>query len=196
MMKFRLIFVLMLMVFGQVLVCRDIRLEFRSAYFLPTNTQFKDCYKGSVLFGPELTVQLREQKNWYGFANISYFKQKGRLLSACDSSKLRLLMLAFGIKYFVPLKHADLYVGLGFQSDYLNKKNRNKLVTARRSLWGFGGIAKIGAYIHLPKSLFLDFFVDYSFVRTSKTNFYSSSTTCLKTNASGAIFGAGLGYIF
>ncbi len=179
------------------LVGRDVILELKGAYFLPTDSMFKDCYKGSVLWGPELTVQLKKNKHWYAFASLDYYRQKGRFLSLCDSTTLRLLPLAFGIKYFVPIRNrANIYLGLGFQPEYVNKKSRRGFVTSKRTLWGFGGIAKAGAYIDLFHNFLLDLFIDYSFVWTKKTNLYGNTVTPSRTNLSGAIFGAGLGYRF
>lgn len=179
------------------LFCRDVIIEFNGSYFLPTHSRFKDCYKGSALYGPELTIQLRENKNWYGFASIDYFKQKGRFLSVCDSTTLRLLPLAVGIKYFIPFsRRTNFYCGLGFQAAYINKKSRNAHVTSKKSLWAFGGIGKIGTYINLPHNFLLDLFFDYSFAWTSKDNFYGHKVRCARTNIGGAIFGAGIGYRF
>jgi len=179
------------------LAARDVILEFKGAYFLPTNSRFKDCYKGSALYGPELTVQLKENKNWYGFASLDYYKQKGRFLSRCDSTKLRLLPLAIGVKYFIPIRdRANFYFGLGFQPVYINQKSRRAFVTSKKTFWGYGGIGKIGAYIDLPRNFLLDLFIDYSFVWTSKNNFYGNTLIPSRTNLSGAIFGAGLGYRF
>lgn len=179
------------------LFCRDVILEFKGAYFLPTDCMFKRCFKGGALYGPELTIQLRDQSAWHGFASVDYYKKKGRFLSLCDSSTLRLVPLALGIKYFVPCRsRADFYVGLGFQAAYLNKKSRNGCVTSKKKLWGFGGIAKSGVYIDLAHDFLLDLFIDYSFIRTKKNDFYGNKVTCSKMHVDGPIFGAGLGYRF
>lgn len=180
---------------GQPLFCRDVILEFKGAYFLPTNPVFKDLYKGSALYGPELTVQLCENKNWYAFASIDYFKQKGRFLSRADSTNLKLLSLAVGIKYFVPIYHCiNFYLGLGFRLVYVRTKNRRAFVVSKNSEWGYGGIVKLGTDIHLPKNFLLNLFIDYSFVWAN--NFYGHTVSCSKSNMSGAIFGVGLGYNF
>ncbi len=179
------------------LFSRDVILEFKGAYFLPTHCMFKKCFKGGALYGPELTFQLRDESSWYGFASVDYYKQKGRFLSLCDSSTLRLVPLGLGIKYFVPCRtRADFYLGLGLQAAYLNKKSRNGCVTSKMKLWGFGGIAKSGVYIDLAHDLLLDLFIDYSFIRTKKNNFYGNKVTCSRTHVDGPIFGAGLGYRF
>ncbi len=182
---------------ASTIFCRDVIVEFKGAYFLPTNSTFKGCYKGSALYGPELTVQLCDNKNWYGFASIDYLKQKGRPLSRCDSTTLRLLPMAIGIKYFVPIHNrVNLYLGLGFEPVYINKKSRRACVTSKETLWAFGGIGKIGSYIDLPHSFVLDLFCDYSFAWARESSFYGNTVVPSRVNISGAIFGAGLGYCF
>lgn len=184
------------------LCARDVILEFKAAYFLPTDSVFKHIYhNGSALWGPELTVQLCENKNWYGFASIDYFQKHGRSLGLCDATKVSLLPLGVGLKYFVPVwcDRADFYLGLGFQPVYVRTKNCAELVSTKQSRWGFGGIAKAGTYWYLPCNFVIDLFVDYSFVKVGCKNSCTSSAgtvTSRKANVSGAIFGGGIGYRF
>ncbi len=198
MVKFRIISVLIVLFFSvQSLFCRDLILEFKGAYFLPTNGTFRDNYKGSGLYGPEFSFQLCNDKRWYGFASIDYFQKKGRHLSLADSKKLKILFLAVGLKYFVPISDfAHFYVGLGFQPVYLRIKSQRAFVVAKQSFWAFGGIGKVGTYIDLPHNFLLNLFFDYSFAKTSKTNFYSNKMLPAKAQINGAVFGAGLGYRF
>lgn len=194
--RLRVIFAFMLLFLNvQSLFCRDVILEFKGAYFLPTNSTFRDQFKGSALYGPELTVQLKNDKNWYAFASIDYYKQKGKFLSIADSTKLKLLPLAIGIKYFVPIRdRANFYLGLGFQPVHVRKKISRAFVVSKNSTWGLGGIGKLGMYINAPCNFVFDFFFDYSFVWAN--NFYGPTVSRSKSNVNGAIFGAALGYRF
>lgn len=184
------------------LMCRNVLLEFKAAYFLPTNSVFKHIYQnGSALCGPELTVQLCNNKNWYGFASFDYFQKKGRSLGLCDRTKVSLLPFGIGLKYFVPMVGdcADFYLGLGFQPVYVHTKDCLPSVVLKQSHWGFGGIAKIGTYVYLPHNFLLDFFIDYSFVKVGCKNTCQTSTGMViptKADVSGALFGGGLGYRF
>lgn len=182
------------------LCARDVILEFKAAYFLPTSSVFKQIYRhGGVLYGPELTVQLCDNKNWYGFASVDYFQKKGHSLGLSDATKVSLLPLGIGLKYFAPIvcDCADFYLGLGFQPVHVHTKNCSGSVVTKQSRWGFGGIAKAGAYWHLPHNFVLDFFIDYSFVKVGcKKSCQSSTTISRKADVSGAIFGIGLGYCF
>ena len=181
------------------LFCRDILLEFKAAYFLPTSTLFRKIYdNGGALYGPEVTFKLGNCGDLYGFASIDYFQKSGRSLGLCDATKVSLLPLGIGLKYFFPFSHGDFYLGLGFQPVRLKTINCSPYVAQKQSKWGFGGIAKVGVFVDLPHNFLLDFFIDYSFVKVSCCNTQVPAGTVipLKADISGTIFGAGLGYRF
>jgi outer membrane protein W len=178
---------------------RSIILEFKGAYFLSTDSAFKNIYgNGGALAGPELTVQLCEENNLCVFASVDYFKKKGHSIGLCNKTTVEMIPVGLGFKYVIPtFDHTDFYVGLGLEAMNLRTTNCSDFVVFNQSQWGFGGIAKVGAYYYLPCNLLLDFFIDYSFVRVGSDN-----CNCLpgllpiKANVSGAIFGIGLGYNF
>lgn len=175
---------------------RDILVEFKGAGFVPTDCTVRDIYgHGAALFGPEATVQLCHNKRWYGFANIDFLTKRGHSIGLCEPTRMQLVPLAFGIKYFTPFCYGDFYLGLGFQAANLITINCSNFVAQNTSKWGFGGIAKLGAYIDLPRCFFIDLFIDYSFVKI-KCDRCSDSVVLPKVNLSGVILGAGLGYRF
>jgi opacity protein-like surface antigen len=179
------------------LAARDILLEFKAAYFLPTDSDMRHIYNnGGALYGPEVTFKLGDSANWYGFASIDYFQKNGRSLGLCDTTQVSLLPLGIGLKYMASYcgwRH--FYVGLGFQPVYLKTENCSPFVIQKTSKWGFGGIAKIGAYFDLPKNFVIDLFFDYSFVKVDCSS-CSDLVIPVKADISGAIFGVGLGYRF
>lgn len=181
---------------------RDIILEFKAAYFLPTNSLFKKIFhNGGALFGPELTVQLLcGNKHWYGFASVDYFHKKGKSLGLSNPTSVTLVPLGFGLKYFYPVwcDRINLYAGLGFQPVYAHTKNDSPYVLPKQTQWGFGGIVKGGSYIDLSCNFLLDLFIGYSFVTTSRNKkcCISPLITTLNAHVSGAIFGGGLAYCF
>lgn len=192
---------LLVLLFCVPLMGRQTILEFKGAYFLPTHSPFKKIYKGCALYGPELTVQICEDNDWYAFASVDYFRKKGHSLGLCNPTTVKLIPVAFGLKYFVPAYDdcIDLYAGLGFQAVNVRTKNCSPFVIQKESQWGIGGIAKIGAYYYLPCNFVLDIFVDYSFVRVGSNDCdcpISPFVQSVKANVSGAIFGLGLGYTF
>ncbi len=176
---------------------RDVMLEFKAAYFQPINCTFKNIYGGGAIFGPELTFKIF--RGIHGFVSYDYFTKNGNSLGLNSPTKATMQVLATGLKFMGCVsEHARLYAGLGFEPIYLYTKNCSPYVQQVTKKWGFGGIAKFGAYIDLPHNVVLDLFADYSFVKVSPTccsnpNFYVQQT---KADLSGFIFGAGLGYRF
>lgn len=182
------------------LLGRNTILEFKGAYFLPTNNSFKKIYKGNALYGPELTVQLCDENNWYAFASIDYLKTHGHSLGLHEPTTLRLLPLAFGLKYFIPTHEClDFYAGLGFETMNVRTKDNSINGIIKQSKWGFGFIAKAGAYYYLPCNFLIDLFIDYSYASVGKNAYHNQNGIVFKSTkatVSGAIFGAALGYKF
>ncbi len=209
---------LVLVFMSTSLIAHDILLEFKGAYFLSTGSHFKKIYNhGGALCGPEVTFSLSDEEDWcedwYGFASIDFLTKKGHSIGLCTPTKVYMVPLAFGAKYLVPFRCGDFYVGLGLQAVYLKTKNFSPFVIPCTSEWGVGGIAKIGSYFDLPHDLFIDLFIDYSFVKVGQKNNYSNIIDFvpnpapingasplvvepIRANLSGAVFGIGFGYRF
>lgn len=184
------------------LIARDVLLEFKGAYFKPTGDRFKHIYKGSALYGPELTVQLSEcNEHWYGFLSVDYFRKKGHSIGFNTQTIVTLLPIGIGVKYFIPscwCDNADFYLGLGFQPVRVHTHDLSPFVIPKITKWALGGIAKGGVYIDVACDFFLDLFIAYSFARVSSHDAIAPNGPVipLKASVSGAIFGAGLGYLF
>lgn len=199
MMKLKLVCSALLVV-AVPLTARNTILEFKGACQVPTNSTFRDIYgHAGALYGPELTVQLKEDKPWHAFASFDYFRKNGHSIGLCEPTTVKLLQFALGLKYFKSVRDgkADLYAGLAFEPVNMRTINCIQSVELRTSQWGFGGLAKIGAYYYLPRNFVFDFFIDYSFARVGSNDCNScTGLQSVKANVSGAIFGIGLGYNF
>lgn len=176
--------------------CNDVLVEFKAAYFLPSDAGLKNIYgNGGALYGPEVTFQLDECKKWYGFASIDFFSKKGHSVGLCTPTTMYMMPLAVGVKYFAEHCYGNFYAGLGFQPTRLKIVNCSDNATQTTTKWGFGGIVKFGSYFDLPCNYFIDLFIDYSFAKVGR-DCCSTQATALKVNLNGAIFGVGLGYKF
>ncbi len=184
---------------------RDVIIEFKGAGFFPTSSRFKNIYgTASALFGPEVTFRLCDDINLYGFASIDFLHKKGCSVGLGDVTKVTLVPFAFGLKYLQPVwEHtdysADFYVGLGFEPVYIKTTNESEYALPQQSQWGFGGIAKVGTFFTVPHNVVIDLFLDYSFAYASAQDpvqLVTGTTTPVKSNVSGVIFGAALGYRF
>lgn len=192
---------LALLLLAVPLMGRDTLLEFKGAYFLPTNSCFKTMYSNNrALYGPELTVQLCPERDWYAFASVDYLKAHGKSSGLCSPTTVRLVPIALGLKYFIPhrFENVDFYAGLGLEIMNVRTKDCAVDVIQQLSKWGYGGVAKVGAYCYLPHNFLIDIFIDYSFLRAGSDKWcgLTDGVELLKANVSGTIFGAALGYKF
>lgn len=193
-------FLLVALLFTVPLMARNVFLEFQGGYFLPTNDTFRQIYsKGRALYGPELTVQLCNEKNWYAFASFDYLKMHGHSVGLCASTTVKMLPFSLGVKYFSSI-YCDcfaFYAGLGLEG--MNVRTKDCLTTgvSEKTKWGVGGIAKVGGHYYLPHNFLIDIFINYSFLDVGSNKCSSSSALqSRKAHVSGTIFGAGLGYRF
>lgn len=181
-----------------VLMAHTVLVEFKSAYFKPSDSVVRSIYgNGAALYGPEITFQVQRNSPWYGFVSADFLSKNGNSIGLCNSTTMYLVPLAFGVKYFEPFCYGNYYGGLGFQPLHLKTVNCSTHVDPITTKWGFGFIAKLGAYFDLSNNFFLDLFIDYSFARVGCDSCATAGTvTHEKVNLDGVIFGAGLAYRF
>jgi len=220
----KILFFSMTCVVVMPILSRDILMEFKAGYFKPTSTPFKNIYSGGAIFGPEVTFQLVDHYELYGFASVDYFHKDGFSVGLSTPTSITLVPLAVGVKYFFPIwgcndendcleiaakscendcdgegmVDVDLYVGLGFQPVHVHLNNDSSFVVPSQSNWAYGGIAKAGVYLTFLCGAFIDLFIDYSFARVSFSGTPPPAMPILpvKANINGVIFGGGIGYRF
>lgn len=174
-----------------LVMAHDILLEAKGSVFVPTDALFRDLYGNCGVFAVEMTSNMFDQ--WYVFTSVDFLIKNGQTVTIETPSKIDIVNIGFGAKYFMPFQHGDFYVGLGIEPTYVKIANQLSAVDTQTN-WSCGGVAKIGVIVDLPRSLFLDFFFDYSFV---KSTFYTSNPTQTNiTHLDGCLFGLGFGYRF
>ncbi len=175
---------------------KDVILEFRAGYFRPTDCVFRNIVDNkAALFGPEVTFHM--YRCIYGFTSIDFLTKNGRSLGLQNSTDIFMLPLGIGLKWMEEISNCVTgYVGLGFQPTFLRTKDCSPFVCQKRHKWGFGGIAKAGVYVDWQENWFLDFFVDYSFVKVKPFCCDIPNVQPRKADLSGVIIGGGLGYRF
>lgn len=169
---------------------RDILVEFKGSIFVPSNDLFHDVYGNCGDFGVEITGNLLDRL--YAFFSTDFIVKHGLTSELGSASQLNLVNMGVGLKYFVPFKHGDFYVGLGIEPTYLGMRNETLLGLFEQQSWVCGGIAKVGFIVDVGHSFFLDFFVDYSFAKADFNNNAEQNTVYLN----GALYGLGFGYRF
>ena len=169
----------------------DILLEIKGAVFKPTNDNFRTIYNNCPEFGVELTGNMFDRL--YAFASADILQKTGETVALTSSTQVTILNLALGAKYFFPFAHGDFYLGLGVEPTFLCTKDETP-TPIKQTQWSCGGIAKSGVIVNLPRSLFMDFFFDYTFVAS---NSYASNPAKLNiAHLDGCLFGVGFGYRF
>lgn len=178
-------------------VDRSVLVEIKGAYNLPADKTFRKIYRNGGSVVGEASVQLVENKPWFGWASVGVLKmEQGKSVGACSSTNATIVPIAGGLKYFLAFNPGDLYVGLGVLGAHLKTKDHSPFVIEDRSKWGVGGIAKIGFLFDLPQSWFVDLFSDYSFVKVNFSNKFECGVQSHKANISNWSVGLGVGYRF
>jgi len=189
------IFVVMISLISSPMHGQDFILEFKGEYFLPSNITFKQIYSnGGGAYGAQATMQLNDK--FYGFVSADFFNKNGQSIGFCSPTKINMVNIGIGLEYFVPFSYGDLYAGLGILPTKLNIIDCSPFVVQNQTKWGYGGIAKLGAYLDLSKSFVLDLFFDYSFVNIKFNCCPTPITQANIVQLNGCWFGAGIGYRF
>ena len=169
----------------------DILLEVKGSVFKPTNDTFRNIYNNCPEFGIELTGNMFDRL--YAFASADVLRKTGETVTLDSSTQVTVANLALGVKYFVPFAHGDFYFGLGVEPTFLCTNDETP-TPVKQTQWSCGGVAKSGVIVNLPRSLFMDFFFDYTFVAS---NSYTSNPAQLNiAHLDGCLFGVGFGYRF
>jgi len=181
----------------------EVLTEVKAAYFLPTDNRFRDIYSGGGLYSIETSVQICCSQ-FYPWASLGYFHETGRSLASCSigssqsaSTHITIVPLGLGLKYLFPIDCICFspYVGAGVQFAYAHIHNNYPFVSQNQSDWGVGGIAKAGFISDLTHCFFLDFSLDYSYMKVDFHNHHANIMN-RRADLSGFSVGMGIGYRF
>ena len=190
-----ILFSLLLLAASSVEGWQTLRGEVKAGYFYPTGDTFRKIYSGGGIYGGELSMPICDPLDVW--ISGSYFTRKGSSINLHHHTRIDLIPLAIGLKYYVPWNCIDFYVGAGFQYTHLKTYDDSPFVIHEVEKWWFpGGIAKVGAIIDLECNWFLDFFIDYSFLKMDFHKTHHGRVERHKADLSGWTFGVGLGYNF
>ncbi|MCB1110282.1 MAG: hypothetical protein KDK64_04820 [Chlamydiia bacterium] len=172
--------------------CREISLDGKASYYISTNHRFREIYGGAGLYRLETNIQVWEQLHTW--VNLGYMYASGDS-SQNDHTHLHLVPLSFGVSYFFTKGCFVPYVGLGPLLAYSYIHNGSNYVTRHQNGWGGGFLAKTGFRAYFAKSLYFDFFGDYSLI-IMDFHHGGKRTIHHRGDLSGFSIGAGVGYNF
>jgi hypothetical protein len=128
-------------------------------YFSPPEKRFKDVYGGGMTYSGEVGVGIwKGLKLWMGGG---YFTKKGELFFTKEKTKVQILPVGGGIKYFLIEGSTNLYTGMGLY--YYQFKETNPIGDVSKDGLGYAG--QIGVSVKAIGGLIIDFCVDYSYCR-------------------------------
>jgi len=169
--------------------------EVEVAYFHPLSSRFRDIYGGGAIYTFELNVQTWCQL--YTFANVSYFNESGRSIGEKNKTEITLIPVAFGLKYLWCCDCFNPYIAAGPLFTHMKTDDHSPYVIKKNEKWGYGATAKVGTLYYIWCNLFLDAFINYSYMCIGFDHVPSDKPVVRHdADLSGFSFGGGLGYSF
>ena len=170
----------------------DFLLEGKAGYFYPTDSTIRGIIGEGGVYSLEGNFSLSDCL--YGFVSGGYFYKSGQSTLTDSKTKVTLVPLNFGLKYFYRCFCLKPYLGFGLNVSYLHTENDSPFVIHTRTKWDAGFIAKGGFLYDITRCFFLDVFVDYTYL---KMHFKSGDGVIGRdADLSSVAVGGGLGYRF
>ena len=168
---------------------------FKAAYFYPSDHRFRDVYSDAGLYSFETSVQ--SWRNIYSWASLGFLYTSGKSIGESKKAELYMIPIGLGLKYlFRDNQRIQPYLGLGLVVAYTHIYNDSKFVMRNQTKWGVGGIAKTGFLTYVSQSIFFDFFLDYTYLKSTFDTPRNKVVINRKGDLSGLSIGGGIGYRF
>jgi len=137
-------------------------------------------------------------KDVFAWASLAGLKKSGHSIGLENSTKITLLPIGFGLKYFylVDCMNFDIYGGGGPVATYLKTNDFSPYVVQKHAKWAFGGVLKAGAMFPITDCLLIDLFADFSFVNMNFCASTNPQLYCRDAKLNGLFVGIGLARLF
>ncbi len=183
-----------------------ILLEFRPSYLFPTSHTFRTIYPhGGVDWQVTALVPLYYGKNsWLRgldiWTAIDYFQKRGHSTDLQEKSKIQMVPLTLGLKFFFPTQRERIpihfYMAAGMKYYFVHTHNDSPYVTSSVNVNGLGGVVEIGLLSIFIKHLTVDFFTAYSFRSFGAPTLTNPAVEAVGLNVSSLNVGGGVGFKF
>lgn len=172
----------------------------RVAYFHPESSRLRKTYT-NCFADYQLEVGKIVASNLQVWAGVCGFSKEGHSRPFHDSTRLQLIPLNLGVKYFFNLAPCIAgYVGGGVCYSMLSIKDHSHYVHKHTNKNEFGGLLQSGLNYYFNDCIFVNIFADYYFQEFHfKKHSYASHSRYVERNSinlSGYKLGAGVGYNF
>lgn len=184
-----------------------ILLEFRPSYFYPISKGIREAFhNGGINY--QITGQfpvycgknawLQGMNVWAG---VDYFSRDGRTSALNNKTRLRIVPLTLGLKFFFPaigsVAPVNFYIGSGMKYFFVYNYTDSDYVKRNIYAHGMGGVVETGFTTTVIEHLVFDVFASYSF-KTFQAPSLSKYPAVEPTsmNISGVNIGGGIGYKF
>ena len=155
-------------------------IQARGTYFSPADKAFREIYSYGMSWGGELSFHV--SKRAAVWAGGDYYSKLGKLGFTEDETKIRIVPLAAGVKYFFSGGRLRPYVGAG--AAYFQYKETNSIGTIERG--DVGLVARAGMLVRLGPAFFMDIQGGWSTCSVEPAD--------VKANLGGFSLGLGLGF--
>jgi opacity protein-like surface antigen len=159
-----------------------ISIQARGSYFSPSDEVFRGIYGYGTSWGGEISFAVT--KRLAAWAGGDYIIRTGKLPFTEDETKIRIVPLSAGAKYFLAFGRLRPYVGAGL--GYFQYRETNSIGTVEKGNIGFLGRA--GVVVNLGATFFMDLQGGWSTCRVQPLD--------VAANIGGFSLGLGLGFEF
>jgi len=148
--KIVLILALLVVPASGTISASGLTIEARGTFFMPTDETFRDVYGSGPSWGGELGFRISDRLTVW--AGGDYFSASGKLVFTEDETKIRIVPLSAGAKYFPVSGVVSPYVGAGV--GYFQYQETNSIGTVEKGAVGL--VARLGLLIKLGPAFFAD----------------------------------------
>lgn len=186
----------------------DFAVEARVAYYHPSSSKVRRIY-GDGWADYQLEISKGVFCDWRIWAGVSGFSREGDSIGFHDHTRLQLIPLSFGVKYFFPCwDDCKLYLGGAACYSFLRINDDSDYIRRHTHKNDWGGLIQAGLTYNFWDCAYVSFFVDYFFQEFRFHDSHRSSGDSYgsfydggyieRTNLdmSGYKLGVGLGYTF
>lgn len=133
----------------------------RISYFSPASPDIRKTY-GDAFVNYQIELTRSVFCDWEVWLDLDYYTKGGHFHHRQDSTRLQVIPLSLGVKYYVHLcRDIDWYVGGGGSYTCANLHNHSDCTKKNMTKWGFGGVFKTGIKYYWNDNLYIDLFLDY-----------------------------------